>query len=141
MEHSRSSLSPPQALAAHWRVFALMAVALGRHVSMMKKMGARGGAAQAELLEAWAYHALVQLSQQIAQHSGNGDLSPEDAEALAYLKTVYTCAALLALLMRQLKNEMRLQTEGWASKTEYAPIWLAALPVSPARPLAFIDTG
>jgi len=141
MEHSRPSLSPLKALADHWCLFALMAVALGRHVSMMNKLGAHRGAAQAELLEAWAYHALVQLSLQIAEHSRGGKLSPEDAKALAYLKTVYTCLALLALLMSQIKLDLSAAKDGWARHNQFAGAAHIAWPEAPARQPAIIDTS
>jgi len=77
---------------------------------MFHKMGARGGAAPAAMLEAWLYCALVELSAEIAAHSGK-PACPADAEALEYLKTVHTLLSILALLITQLRRNL----ESWAA--------------------------
>ena len=105
-------LSPIHILAAQWRVLGMMAVAIGRQVSLATKMRSRAGVHEAEMLEAFLYAALVKLSRQIAVYSENGvPTCPEEARALEYLKSVHIHLSILALLITQMRRDLEAETD------------------------------
>ncbi len=140
MANASAPLTPIQLLAVQWRVLGMLAVAIGRRISLATKMRSRAGVAEAEMLEAWLYAAIVTLSRQIAAHTDQGaELSPEDAEALNYLKTVYTHLSILALLTAQMRRDLEAVT---AERCADTPRLLAApLPAAPDRDLGFLDSS
>lgn len=103
--------SPLLALAAQWQVLSLLAVAIGRRVSLAAKMRSRAGAFEAEMLEAFLYTALIKLSHQIAAYSDTGaPLCPEEAKALDYLKSVHMQLSVLTLLTAHMRRELEAVT-------------------------------
>ena len=138
---TQTPASPLLALAERWRVLGLMAVALARHVSLMTKMRANG-AAEAGLLEAFLYRAIVQISRDITACSARGaTLSRAEKDALQYLKLVYTVLMMLALLMRQMRSDFESAAEAYAKLAGALPIRDSAMPVPFAHAIAGIDSS
>lgn len=101
-----------QSLAARWCVWAQVLIALARRVSMSHKQMAHGGAAEAEMVEAQLYVALVQVSADISHYAARKKhLSRADKQALAYLHKVRTMLSIVALLVRQLRADLQAMAE------------------------------
>ncbi len=131
--------SPILALAAQWQVLGMLAVAIGRRVSLATKMRARAGVHEAEMLEAWLYAALVQLSGQITELSGpRAPTCPEEARALDYLKTVQAMLGVLALMIAQMRRDLAAIT---AERCADLPILAMRLPAASGYDPAFLDSG
>ncbi len=128
-------------LAERWRVLGLMAVALARHVSLMTKMRANG-AAEAGLLEALLYQAIVQISRDITACSARAaTLSCAEKDALQYLKLVYTTLMMLALLMRQMRSDFESAAEAYARLAGALRIRDRAMPTPRKGRVAAIDSS
>ena len=141
MTHSPTSSSPLQALAIYWQIWGLIAVAMGRQVSLLKKMSAQEAGIKAEILEAWLYRALAQLAGEIAAQSDAGPLNAAEADALEYLKSVYFNLLQLALLMSQIRRDMMSADFGWQRLRAYARTPVVLAPAAPAEEPPYIDTS
>lgn len=94
------------ALAVKWRTLGMMAVAFARQIVMAEKMRAHSGAAKAELLEAWLYAALVQLSADIAAASDIRRPNKDERYALTYLKTAHALLSVLVLTISEIRRQL-----------------------------------
>ena len=131
MNHSPAPLSPLVALALQWRALGILAVAIGRQISLASKMRSNAGLHQAELLEAWLYAATLTIARQISDYSGHGaPACPEEARALDYLKTVYTYLSILALWAAQMRRDLADLTGAWpgAESVSYTHLTLPTTP-------------
>ena len=141
MTHSPAPLSPLLALAARWRVLGLLAVMFARQVSLAAKMRA-DGAAEAGLLEAFLYRAILQLSRDITHYSAHaGSLSPEEQTALEYLTSVYTHLMMLVLLIRQMRADFEQAAEAYAALLGQPRRVQCALPAPRAEAVAGLDSS
>ena len=114
-------LSPLQNLAARWRVMGLIAVAIGRQISLMKKMRSTRGVQQANLLEAWLFTALVNLAADLTAHSaGAARRSRPDQRAFEHLASIYRALMALVLLVRHLRRALTARFEWLAALSAFA---------------------
>jgi len=140
MTQLTTPVSPINALALRWRALGMLAVVFGRQISMFHKMGARGGAAPAAMLEAWLYRALVELSADIAALP-RAPTCPDDQRELDYLKSLHMYLGVLALLISQLRREL----EDWAAALGRFTRPLLAGPVAltpaPVMAIGYLDSS
>lgn len=135
-------MSGLQALAARWRILGLLAVAFAREVLSLKRRGAPDAIRKAEILEAWLFAAIIQISEDVKTHAPDAEtLSDTDAEARHYLNVVYTYLMILALFVRQLASDMRVATEAFAALIPAMRIWHADKPDLSPAPTPFLDSG
>ena len=97
-------------LAVTWRVWCTLMLAFGRQVDVLQKMRADRALVQAEILEAALYAGLIQLSADIATHD-DATLEGENADAIAFLKTVHVLFSVLTLAIHQLKTDLAARAE------------------------------
>ena len=140
MNHSPAPHSPLIALALQWRALGMLAVAIGRQISLASKMRSNAGLHQAELLEAWLYAATLQIARQISDYSNRGaPTCPEEARALEYLKTVYTYLSILTLWTAQMRRDLAGITGAWPGAAHRPHICWSA-PAREAEP-PFLDSS
>ena len=134
-----------QSLAATWRVWCTIMLAFGRQVDVLQTMRADRAYAQAELLEAALYAGLIRLSADIAAYNSE-ELEEEDANALAFLKTVHVLFSVLTLAIHQLKSDLAARAErlralcGYGAAEIAIAEWLSAPRLVELRP-DFFDSG
>lgn len=114
---------------------------LARHILCLQRLGAGDGLHKAELLEAWLYAALTDLSAQIAAVPTGAHLSPEDDRALSHLKSIYISLMLVALLVSQLKRELLATADLLAMRAGHGIILTCALPAQFTALSGYIDTS
>ena len=125
MNTLRPHKSQLPALALAWRALGLMAVAFARRMIRQQRLGAHGAAQQAEMLEAWCYTALVQISAQIAAYSEETSLSDEEAHGLSRLKALSVSLMLIALVASHIRQALMSEAQLWS--TLCGPVQLPAL--------------
>ena len=142
MRSDTASPSRLQALAAKWRVIAMVLVAFAREITLAHKQRAHSGTAKADCLEAALFAALVTLSGEIATCSKiPKDRSGADKDALDYLVTIHALLSVMWLLIRQLRSDLSLISERWAGLASGAmPLEVSQVPV-PIYLSDFLDSG
>ena len=129
-------------LALKWRALGMVAVAYARQIVLLKKMRAYSAAAQAELLEAWIYAALVRLSSDIAEGSEQRILSADEQNALSYLKTVHALLSVLALTLSVIRGELARAAQRLAQLAGgFGLSYLTSAPHRLTAAIPYIDSG
>ena len=141
MNTLRPHKSQLPALALAWRALGLMAVAFARRIIRQQRLGAHGAGQQAEMLEAWCYTALVQISAQIATYSEETSLSDGEAHGMSRLKALSVSLMLIALVASHIKQALMSEAQLWS--TLCGPVRsLAHLPVDEFLPIVdYIDSS
>ena len=108
----------------------------------MTKMRA-DGAAEAGLLEAFLYRAILQLSRDITHYSARAEAAsqPEEQTALEYLTSVYTHLMMLALLIRQMRADFEQAAEAYARLVGQPRRVQCAMPAPRAEAVAGLDSS
>lgn len=145
MRTNRDHMSGWQTLAVRWRALGLLAVAMARHVMNLKRRRAPNALRQAELLEAWLFAAIAEMTTDVrAETAVTGKPAREDehADARHYINIVYAYLMILALFVRQLISDLRAAGDNWAVLLGIPAI---PTPAGPARQRIaappFLDSG
>jgi len=132
--------SPLQALAAKWRVFALLAVAFARLMRRYEDGRVQGAAAPAAELETCLRAAHILLWQDIAGAlEGGPPQTAEDEFALDYLRMV-ACALLMVIFVVQRAAPHLCGAPVWLCNTHWAAA-PAAMPARVLEALGFLDSS
>jgi len=104
MTQAREYISPVMALIIQWRALALMAVAMGRKMSLETKRDPRAAVQTAERLEVWLRFALFTLVGELAALHADGEDHWHHSEEVQYLRQITGALAALALLTAKIKR-------------------------------------
>jgi len=141
MTQNIASLSKVQSLILQWRALALMAVAMGRQMSLLNKVDPRGALQIAELLEVWLSFALFTLVGELAAMQADDDDHWQHSDEVQYLRQITAALAALAMLTAKIKRQLLKRLGGNWRGVNWGNVVDAPLGRLPTYELAYLDSS